>query len=278
MKTSALFLILSAFTVSRVWAADIAADVQNNTQPEDGGFVELSLVTGYIDNPLVGANEYDGFAIAADVSGEYRLKRFFFEAAQTTQDGLNVGFNLHRSEKFTVDLLLSSMQKRISDRDAPGNNDYEEARKDRYLLTRESIYSGSGVRLTYHAGPYVTQYRLVTDTFAARGMQSTLRFGRGWQAKNWNFHSVVSAEYTSSKLNDYWVGVSASEATTRFPEYKPSDSIHYSLFAGVSYPLAENWVFKAFAWQVWLPEEQYNSPLFKSDSLTLFATSVNYVF
>ncbi|MFT7559121.1 MAG: outer membrane protein [Flavobacteriales bacterium] len=284
MKLSAyLFFALLLLSV-RIFAADIASGVQNSgpghVMPNgNSGYVELGLAAGYFDSPLKYApQKNDEFLISPIVSGEYHHGKLFFEASQASQDGVSLGYTAFENNNISVDILAASINNAINEQDKPNNDGSVQSRRERKLLSRESIYSGSGVRITSHLSNVILQYRLVTDTFAAHGYTSTLRVGRGWQVRNWNFHAILSAQYTSAKTNDYWYGIDADETTINFPEYQANSSLTYTGLIGFAYPIDEHWVFRSFAAFAQLPNEVTDSPLIASDDVSIIFSTINYVF
>ena len=273
------FLLALLLLNLKAMAGDIVADVSSSAYQGNGNYFEVGLVAGFIDNPLVrAADRADGAIIDVDAGGAYQYKSFFIEASQGSQDGVNVGINIWNNRHWSVDILAASLFQYLPPRDVPKHSKNEQERREKKLLSRDTIYSGSGIRITNYYNDYVFQYRLVTDTFSARGMISTLRFGRGWQVRNWNIHTILSAQYTSKKTNDYWFGVDRDETTVNFPIYTPEASLHYSALLGLTYPLSENWVFRSFAGYVTVPKTVRDSPIVEGDHLKLLVSTINYVF
>src|SRR5690606_9694256 len=134
----------------------------------------------------------------------------------------NLGYNLWSNEVWTVDLLASSGYGRGVDSDNPDISFMSE--EDRNLELKKRVYSfrGSGIRATAYFGDYIFQYRLLTDQFSDTGVVSTARLGRSWQIGNWNLHGLASLRYDSARTNQEAFGITASEATTLFPEYHPN--------------------------------------------------------
>ncbi|MGI9295452.1 MAG: MipA/OmpV family protein [Pseudomonadales bacterium] len=283
MKRILLFLMLvTTLLVDPAIAADIASDVRSGggvPDTSDGGYFEIGVAAGYLANPRVNDDDDEGWEVGLSLAGGYRYKGFFVEASQGTFDGLNLGYNLWNNKHWSVDLLASSLNGDIDTDNADRiDNRLTEAQRDKELIDRDTFYSGAGIRLTGYYDDYILQYRFVTDTHGGNGVTSTARLGKSWQVKNWNFHGVVSAEYTSATTNRYWLGISAAEATTRFPEYDPGASVSFNAEVGVTYPLSKDWVFRSFARFGLLPDEQKNSPLADDDQWVLFLNSISYVF
>lgn len=286
MNKLPLFLTLvTTLLVEPVFAADIASDVRKGAGAPDysnGGYFEVGLSANYANNPIEeGDDDEDdgGFGAGLVLAGGYRYEGFFFEASQGSFDGLNLGYHLWNNQRWSVDFLANSSTGlfTLNSRDDNFRNS-NEARRNRKLEERRRLYSGLGFRLTGYFDNYILQYRLVTDTNGGDGVVSTARLGRSWQVKNWNFHGVISAQYTSAETNRSWHGVSDVEATTRFPEYDPGESVSFSAEIGVTYPLGKDWVFRSFVRYAPLSDEVKNSPLIDDDHGIVFFNSISYVF
>ncbi|WP_075187061.1 MipA/OmpV family protein [Teredinibacter haidensis] len=285
MKPYCLWLITFAVQCAALplFAADIASDVRNGgaRETEDGGSFELGLVAGYEGSPLrwKQAEEGSGTVFDIDGSGEYRKNGFFVEATQGTQDGLNLGYTFWQPNTWQVDFLAGSMNGFYeSELDDQVNEDDDEAERNKKIYERNTFYLGTGIRVTRYVDKYVVQYRLLTDTLDNNGVSSTLRVGRGWQYRNWNFYGIASAQYNSAKTNHMWFGVTENEATSRYPAYKPNSTLSYSMLLGVVRPLSEKWVFRAYAGWVQLPKEARHSPLIDDSDGTYALLTINRVF
>lgn len=281
MKRRLFLTLVTTLQVQSVFAADIASDVRSgNGAPDNsnGGYFEIGVEAGYANDPKA-ADDDEGWGGSLSLAGGYRYKGLFIEASQGTFDGLNLGYNLWNNPHWSVDLLASSFNGSIDTANADKiDSSLTEAQRNSELIDRDTFYSGAGMRLTGYYDDYILQYRLVTDTHGGNGVVSTARLGRSWQVKNWNFHGVISAQYTSATTNRYWYGISATEATTRFPEYDPDASVSFNVEVGVTYPLGKDWVLRSFARYGLLSSEAKNSPLTDDDDWVLFVNSISYVF
>lgn len=278
---SAIFLFLNLYPLS-VNAADIAGDVQNGMSlNEDGGYLELGLGVGYVHNPYNTFQEQEVTDCYLDLGGSivFRKSGFFLEVVQDTQDGVNIGFNVWQNERWSVDLLAASMNRFYDmylQTDVRRTDD--EATRNEKLYNRHSFYLGTGIRVSHYVDDYVIQYRLVTDTRDDNGVMSTLRVGRGWQYRNWNFHGILSAGYISESTNNYWFGVEDWEATEKYPAYEAGSSVAGSIQLGLAKPLSEKWVLKAFSGWVQYPDEARKSPFVDDSDYFYVTVSINRVF
>ncbi|MCZ2723462.1 MipA/OmpV family protein [Marinomonas sp. 15G1-11] len=282
MKTilRALCLVIVA-GCQLVFAGDIAKDIRtgNVSGKENGGYFGIGLFASYLDGGRIypeKENEGDSFGI--NIGGDYYYNGFFIEASQGTFDGLNLGYNFLNKENWSFDVLFSSFQGRLEIEEDKRFKSTIEDERNAAILERNTFYNGAGLRATAHFDSYIFQYRLVTDTHEGNGISSTARIGRSWQVKNWNLHSILSMEYSSSDKNNFLYGVTAEEATGRFPQYDLGSSIIFSGEVGVTYPLTEHSVFKSFLRYTDLPKNIENSPLMEDDNETLLVTSISYIF
>ncbi|SMF08441.1 Outer membrane scaffolding protein for murein synthesis, MipA/OmpV family [Alteromonadaceae bacterium Bs31] len=264
-------------------AADIAGAVQNNGRAvdEDGGYFEIGFATGYLHMPYDTSQEQEtaDLFIGIDASFEFRKKGFFTEVVQGTQDGLNLGYTLWHNNTWVVDFLAASMNRFYDpDLDNKIKPEDDEDTRNKKLYNRNSFYLGTGLRISHYLDEYVIQYRLVTDTLDDNGVISTLRLGRGWQYRNWNFHCILSAQYTSAKTNNYWFGVEQWQATERYPAFSPDSSLSYSAQFGLAKPLSEKWVARLFTGWEQYPSEVRGSPFVDDSDGSYMAFTVSRVF
>lgn len=279
----ALFFICGLIVLSMPSSADdIAADVKTGGgSQKNGGYFELGLLGGYVYTPynFKANTDLDGYTLSFDVSGVYRKNGFFAEAVFATQDGINLGYNLWQNDSYSVDFLAASLSGfyNIDFEGLDEPQDTEEARNED-LYERHTLYTGTGIRFTSYIDEYVLQYRLVTDTFDNNGVMSTLRVGRAWQYRNWNFHGIVSAVYTSRATNQYRYGVDESEATTANPTFYPEASLSYSVMLGMTRPLSEKWILRGIAGWEHTPDEIKDSNFVDNHDRILAGISIVRVF
>ena len=282
-STNIVAVFMALFIPALAQAADIAGAVQNNGRAvdEDGGYFEIGLVAGYLHHPYQTKQEQQTTDLFADIdaSFEYRKKGFLAEVVQGTQDGLNLGYTVWHNGAWEVDFLAASMNRFYdTDLDNKVKPEDDEETKNKKLYNRNSFYLGTGLRVSRYIDEYVIQYRLVTDTLDGNGVISTLRVGRGWQYRNWNYHCIISAQYTSAKTNQYWFGVEDWQATERYPAFSPDATISYSAQLGIAKPLSEKWVARLFTGWEQFPDEIRASPFVDNSDGSYFALTVSRVF
>ncbi len=277
-------ILVSLFTTVNTLASDIAMDMRNggDVSPSNGGYLELGVGLDYniLARQHADNTDYEHLSGTLAISGEYYRNGFFIEASEGTSDGLNVGYNFWNNETWSIDFLASSFRGslRETDDEQDASLTNNETLRNQRILDRDTFYNGTGIRITGYLQDYVLQYRLVTDTHGGNGVVSTLRLGKNWQLRNWNFHSIISAEYNSATTNNYIYGIKANEQTARFPAFKTDASVNLSFETGVNYPVRENWVFRSFFRISPLDKDLQNSPLSQNNYSFRFSNSLNYVF
>ncbi|QFU21882.1 MipA/OmpV family protein [Shewanella eurypsychrophilus] len=262
-------------------ASDIASSVGSGVENRlaDGGYFELGASVYGVNKIDVRQTSHESVQPSLLISGMYQYKGLFVEMIHQSQDGINLGFNFWNSQNWSLDLLLANLQSSWSRSEGVDPSMLNEAGRNAYLMSEESLYVGAGFRATRYWGErYVFQYRLVSDYYDDQGILSTARLGTSWQVRNWNFHALASIEYSSSTLNSYLFGVSDEEATDLFPEYQPGSSFNYGMELGVAYPLSESFVFRAMYRFKILPDEVTDSPFNQTGYVSFFNASISYVF
>jgi MipA family protein len=264
-------------------AEDIAHDVRGNgggtPQNANGGYFELGIGAAYYVDPFL--QEYgdcDSRKVCPSllVSGAYHYQGAFIELADATYDGLNIGYTLWDDNRWAVDLIALNIFGELSSED--NHSDDPERQKEIDLMQRSRLFIGSGTRITGYFDNTIVQYRLMADLSGADGVVSSLRVGQSWQYRNWNFHSVISADWLSKKASNFLIGVSPEEATTRFPAYDANSSLYVSAEIGFAYPLSDHWVGRAYLRYSSLPKQVSQSPLIDENHASVMALTASYAF
>lgn len=276
-----IFLLILAFAPQISRASDIANSVtgREDNRLVNGGYFELGASVYGVNKIDVRQTDHQTIQPSLLLSGMYQYKGLFVEMLHQSQDGINLGYNFWNSENWSLDLLVANLQSSWARPEGIDPKMLNEASRDLYLMSEDSIYVGAGFRATrYWDDHYVFQYRIVSDYYDGQGLQSSARLGKSWQVRNWNFHALASVEYASATLNNHLFGVSSDEATTRFPEYHPDSSFHYGMEFGVAYPLSESLVFRAMYRFNVLSDEVTDSPFNQAGHVSFFNASISYVF
>ncbi|WP_229377442.1 MipA/OmpV family protein [Shewanella woodyi] len=276
-----MLLLILAFAPQVSRASDIANSVtgREDNRLVNGGYFELGASVYGVNKIDVRQTDHQTIQPSLLLSGMYQYKGLFVEMLHQSQDGINLGYNFWNSENWSLDLLVANLQSSWARPEGIDPKMLNEAERDLYLMSEDSIYVGAGFRATrYWDDHYVFQYRIVSDYYDDQGLQSSARLGKSWQVRNWNFHALASVEYASATLNNHLFGVSSDEATTRFPEYHPDSSFHYGMEFGVAYPLSESLVFRAMYRFNVLSDEVTDSPFNQAGHVSFFNASISYVF
>jgi outer membrane scaffolding protein for murein synthesis (MipA/OmpV family) len=108
------------------------------------------------------------------------------------------------------------------------------------------------------------------------GHSAELSYRLRLSAGEWTLTPWVSYEWQSSRMTDYYFGISAAEAqASGLPEYRPGAGSNIGWGLNTAYPLTENILFFANLGQTWLDEEIHSSPIVQPtriDSLYVGAT------
>ena len=132
--------------------------------------------------------------------------------------------------------------------------------------------------MTGYFGNGIAQFRWVTDYFENSGELGSARLGRQWQRGNWNLHGYVGLRYYSSSINNYWFGVTADDATERYPVYVPGNALLPEAEVGASYPLTRDWVLASQLRYLRYTDTIVDSPLVESPHDVTVSLDIKYVF
>jgi len=267
------------------WSADLARQGRGATAAsaqENGGFLELGVVVVAERSAFARkdpAENGDGeLGLELSLSGGYQYERLFIEATESWFGGLNLGVNLAHTDNWSVDLLLANIAGIISiDSDEPPPPATENERNNA-ILDRDSLFIAAGTRVTGYFDDNIVQLRLVSDWYEGNGIQGSLRAGRQWQLGNWNLQGLIGARYYSAQFNSYLYGVTATEASTRFPAYSADNAWIPELELGASYPINKDWIYTSRLRYKQLPGSITDSPIVAEDDEVVVQTGFHYVF
>ncbi len=283
MKQIILWFLTLVCSYQLANADDIARDVRHSGSGPDnsnGGYFELGFGLTYFVDPFIQEDEDCGSHTVCPtllIGGSYHYRGAFIELADTTADGLNLGYSLWGNARWTVDFIGLNVFGDIHLEPDKKKADTE-FQRDYDLLYRSRLTFGTGTRVTGYFDNSIAQFRLLTDLFSGHGFVSSLRLGHSWQYRNWNFHSILSADWFSSEMVNYWVGVTDAEATARFPTYRASSTVFFSGELGLAYPVTEHWVARAYMRYSPLSSTISDSPLVDEKYGSVAAMALSYAF
>lgn len=282
MKSTSLkkHLLIGALTIGTgavqpLFANDITqsvrAGVSEKHTPEN--YFEIGLLKSIGDGPSFKQDgDYSDFGLL--INGYYQWNNFFIESYSESGHGAMIGYNLLDTDNWSLDFNATSSLARFNFDNNGRNAGFNGTDPDDDFTV--------GARLTGFWGDNVMQFSLNQDATGDHdGTTLAATLGRSWQWRNWNFHGLVGAEYATSKLNDYYVGLSDNKAlNTPFAPYKADSSLNLSAEAGVTYPLTEDVVVRFTARAAKIDDAITDSPYFnnKSSSALSMRTSISYVF
>jgi len=278
LHTLKLFLASTVFSCasfsSATLASDIGQNLRNNTEQgsDSENYLELGVMVRVRDTQTFKSSNGKGSYTSTGlfINGSYSWNNVFIENYSESGHGLVVGYNAFTNDDWSFDLMATTGLLKVS-------------------FEHDSLYSPDkdelmvGGRLSGYVGNNIVQFSINQDaTGDHNGTTASALIGRNWQLRNWNFHGIIGAEYVSAKLNDYYVGVSeeSSAHLDTLDAYKAGDSVSFSTELGVTYPISEDWVFRATGSAITIPDAITDSPRRRSKKsvATSFRTSLSFVF
>jgi len=284
LKRLFLTCAVAALFAASAHSADIERDVRTGrigVNNGNGGYFEFG-----VDLNLRAFRERAFLNPGVVLAGAYRYRGLFFEALSPSAElpsgpfgGISLGYTLWRNDQWTVDFLgVNATSRLATGRENDIENSPDPAR-ERAILERRTFYNGAGIRLTGYFGNTIFQYRLVTDTHGGNGITSSARLGYSRQVRNWNFHGVIKADFTSQETGQFWYGISEEEASERLEAFDVNSStINYSAEIGATYPVRENVVYRSIMRYTELDDALARSPIQDSEFIYRWSNSISYVF
>jgi outer membrane protein len=254
-------------------SADISHSIRNNSQDnatED--YFEFGLERFAGRGPSITDTEGKWNGGGSIVNFSYTWKGLFIERYTESQNPLLLGYNAVNFDNWSFDLILGRGGRGLSSK----NNERFSGLEDRQDST---MFGG---RLTGSVAGNIVQFTLKRDISGhSKGTRASALIARNWQLRNWNLHGMLGLQYFDGNDIDYYLGVSGAEATqSQFTEYRPGGDFYFTAETGVTYPITEDWVFRATARFRTVSDEALDSPLFldKRSNVTAIRTSLSYVF
>jgi outer membrane scaffolding protein for murein synthesis (MipA/OmpV family) len=275
LKKLATVTLLFIAILPSAYSADIARSLRNNTleNSEPDNFFEIGVGAGAFVGSRFRDDDGKDAGVGVHVRGSYSWKGFFVDVLGETSDPLVLGYNAYNNENWSFDVTLSKSW--------GGLNKKDDEVRFVGLDERESNTMFGG-RLTGYYGKNILQFSVKHDVSSkSKGTVASAVIGRNWQFRNWNFHGLAGLNFRDAKYNDYFYGVSASEANNSdFIEYDGKATVTFNSSIGVTYPISESWIFRASASLGADISGDRDSPLFakQRDFYAGIGTSISYVF
>jgi outer membrane scaffolding protein for murein synthesis (MipA/OmpV family) len=273
IKKLSLVAILSVAFSSFTYSADISRTLRTNgdqnSAPEN--FFEVGLSAGVGVGSSLTDEDGKGAGLGLNVSGSYNWNDFFIDFFGEASEEVVIGYNAYSHNNWSFDVVLGATGNGIT-------NDTD----DRFdgLNKREGSFFLGG-RATGYYGKNIIQLSLKHDISGrSQATIASALIGRNWQYKDWNFHGLMGLSLADKKLEDYFLGVTEEEANrTGFDAYDGKTSVNFNSSVGVTYPISENWEFRATAY-AGSDFGTNDSPLFskKRDFYAGISSSINYKF
>ena len=136
---------------------------------------------------------------------------------------------------------------------------------------------GLALRLSQSWG--TVRAELVQDVGgASRGYEARLGYGFEWRSGRWSLRPDVSLSWRDAKLNNYYYGVQANEATADRPAYAPGGSAQAQIGLYGSYDVSERWRLLAGVSATVLGSSVKNSPIVQKRVLPAVYVGAAYDF
>ena len=251
---------------------------QNSTeQSSSEDYFSIGIQAGASLSPTFSANS-DGYTrVHLILNASQSWRDFFVEMYGENNLGLAIGYKLYRTDAISVDIIASNSYEKSA-----FINTGRGMQNDGGPNNREPDLWMFGLRTIKYWQDYMLQLNLQYDASGYnKGMLLSVVSGRNWQLRNWNLHATAGIEYTDSKLNDYYVGINATRAAELNTDvYQAGSGLSVSSEFGLSYPLAQNWVFKAATRATTIPDAVTDSPYFQNKRSVALSvrSSLSYVF
>jgi outer membrane scaffolding protein for murein synthesis (MipA/OmpV family) len=265
--------MLTVFFSSFANAADIARTLRTNSQDNNDpdNFLEVGVGAGAYVGSSMSDEDGKGAGLGVNLSASYNWKGFFIDVFAETGEPVVIGYNAFNNDVWSFDVILGTTGDGVS-----------EDTDDRLIgITKRKSSSMLGGRLTGYFGKNILQVSLKHDVKGrSKGTVASALLGRNWQVRNWNFHGLMGLYLSDAKFNDYYLGVTEEEsAVTGLETYDGETSLTFNSSLGVTYPISENWIYRA---TVGFGSNfgQNDSSLFekKRNFYTSIGTSISYVF
>lgn len=257
-------------------AADIAREVVTLNDRSDG-YAEISFAVGAGKEPLIGFNDKDSIEESDDqlnflnigIDARLRYKDVFIELVEGSFSNITLGYIASTSDTGSLELIGTNVFNPVERNHVPGLESVNDRDGDFNLGFRSSAYRGNTV----------FQLELMADVSGSHeGVIGAAHIGRQKQIRNWNLHGLLGARLFTDEVADYYLGVSAEEATATLPEYKGKAGLLPTVQLGATLPLSEKWIFEAQAQYTHLPDNISDSPLAQGDAIYAAQLGVSYVF
>jgi len=221
--------------------------------------------------------------ILVDIS----YKGFFLQSNQRRSSallgGTEFGYQLIVEDNWQLDLIAKAYMQGY---DSESLIEYGGGDDDLLAGLREREFTG-GIALRYS---YYFEEALFTFDFASAhtgddeygdhvsGLIIDSFYSYLLPYRNWDIYFGSGLTYFSQDIVDYYIGVSADEATDIRAEYTADDGFRAQLEIYAQHPLSENWSFNAGLTHSIFSSEVKESPLVDRNQVTQVMLGVLYVF
>lgn len=268
--SSMIMLSLSLLVVSGIsFAQDSVLRSESPHFIEDGWDFRAAIgLRGTKGEFYRGMKDLDGLILNLEAS--YTSGNFY--AIANEDDGLLLGYSLLRDENWVVDAVFGpKFGVNFDDRDEFDGQlrDLDNRNEDGHL----------GGRFTWYGDSNRVSISVTRDVVGVHGgYLASIDYQQEWQLRNWLFTGRSGFSACTDKMTNHIAGVSDSEATATFPQYKAGAGQAVLLELTAEYPVNENWVFETKATITQYSKAFKDSPIINDDTLSVITTGFKYQF
>ncbi len=244
----------------------------------------LALGAGERSNPLV-----DG----EDVNRNWLIDIAWYGDSWFFDNG-DLGYTLVETQSATISTVLGVNSDRVFYEDKifaqfidveslPQNTPLEglnQAERASLVETPERDYAVEfGLEVLTDGELGFFQLQMNTDiSDVHNGQEIWARYGYDWYHGRIQIQPSVNINWKSNSFNDYYYGVSTSEATQFMPAYSPGSGVNIGAKLALRYLLNENWSAVISVEYESLNSEATNSPFVYDDNISSWFTGLYYSF
>lgn len=278
----AITLFLLIFPLGLVHANDeLDSPVETEVSFWDDFLWDASIDVGAdFNQEIIETYDKNQFGILVAVNFSLEYKRFYLEAQRSTLPGGSIiGYHLWQNDLWQVDIIGANY---VQGFDENGTNySFSESDYEPLLagITPRDDDFNVGLKFSRAFEQFDFSSEWVHDLGGAHQswmVRNTLI--KSFSGGNWDLLGGVGVDLYSSKMANYYYGVSDDEANELRTAYQPG--LSGSLFSQFTaeYPISENWIYHSAASIGVVTGNIQNSPIVSSHPRIVIYMGVRYVF
>jgi len=281
MKYTCLLLLLAAsFQINA--CEQLSEDCIETNQWQ----FSVSLGAGTISNPL-----YSGKNIPL-----YVIPNFNFYGERLFIENNTLGYTIHENKNWSVSLISQINREKVffasdsasalllpSNAFLEGSLSSKDANLDHRDVKKRKWSLDGGFQLNgFFRNGYFTTIQLLTDiTSVHNGSNALLEVGKVSALKlldNTKFSWSIGANWSDSKLMDYYYGIDKITVNNNEFSYRAQSSINPFFKVNITRPLSKNWLARVSLKRELLSNAYQHSPLINDDKIDIIFAGVTYAF